>query len=60
MTVFKHALNHDVNGRLGGGPAPASGQAMASALRGHLRSIQRSPGHVSNFFRHPEVAYDAG
>jgi transposase len=52
-------LNHDVKANAVGRRRPADRDEMEADLRGYLRSTQKSPAVVRNFFKHPSVAYAA-
>jgi len=52
-------LNNDVKSSALGRRRPSGRDEMISGVRGYLRSTQRRPEIVRNYFRHPDVAYAA-
>lgn len=52
-------LNQDVKSNALGRRRPATLHQMVSDLRAYLRSTQRMPSIISNFFKHPDVHYAA-
>jgi hypothetical protein len=52
-------LNNDVKGHTGRSPRPADREQLAGDLRSYLRSTQRRPDIVRNYFRAPTVRYAA-
>jgi transposase len=52
-------LNQDVKRNAGGGRRPRDAEEMASNVRGYLRSTQRRPALISNYFRAAPVRYAA-
>jgi transposase len=52
-------LNNDVKANAVGRRRPGDRDEMIADVRGYLRSTQKCPGIVRNFFKHPSVAYAA-
>lgn len=52
-------LNQDVKSNALGRRRPSSREEMEADVRGYLRSTQKRPGIVANYFKHPLVAYAA-
>lgn len=52
-------LNGDLKGRIHRGLPHTQLNGLKRALLSVLRSIQRKPGHVRSYFRHPKVQYAA-
>jgi transposase len=52
-------LNNDVKSNALGRRRPSDRDEMVSKVRGYLRSTQKRPDVVRNYFKHPNVAYAA-
>lgn len=52
-------LNQDVKATLGSKPATRNQNELTHRLRGYMRSIQKKPAKIANFFQHKLVKYAA-
>ena len=52
-------LNSNLKGRVHSGMPPRNEKDLTKKTRSFMKTLQRRPNHVRNFFKHPKVAYAA-
>ena len=52
-------LNGDLKQRIRSGVPPRTEEDLTQKTRSFMKTLQRRPKHVSNYFRHPKIAYAA-
>ena len=50
-------LNCDLKAGVHSGPPARTRDQLAKKALSHLRKLQRLPGRVANYFKHPKIAY---